>query len=207
MSSRSDSSISKPFIMSITSSSPDELLEMVNQIQILRMGLPPSYDGTNLIAIEMNTSCPNIPSHPPPAYSPETLRALIGAFAKAFGEDATLTLGLKLAPFVYRKQQLDILDLISEFTDEEGRNPISFLTCTNTLGGCTMFLDQATGQSSTVDAGDLRYETTANGNGQQDYGSARMALPTTFGGLAGDAIHYLSLGLEFLSFFRASNLF
>jgi dihydroorotate dehydrogenase (fumarate) len=191
--------------MSITSSSPDELLEMVNQIQVLRksLGLPSdeteTEPGTNIIAIEMNTSCPNIPSHPPPAYSPETLRPLIAAFAKAFKEDPTLTLGLKLAPFVYRKQQEDILDLIKEFTDEGGRNPIAFLTCTNTLGGCTMFLDQTVrDKNEDQTLRDFRGgEPAANGKSHQTYGSVdvrRTALPTAFGGLAGDAVHYLSLG-------------
>jgi dihydroorotate dehydrogenase (fumarate) len=86
-------------------------------------------------------------------------------------------LGLKLAPFVYRKQQQDILDLIAEFT-EEGRNPIAFLTCTNTLGNCTMFLDQTM--------------MALNGKASDDVSA--KALPTQFGGLAGEPLHYLSLG-------------
>jgi dihydroorotate dehydrogenase (fumarate) len=147
---------------------------MIDQIQLLRASLNDRVQHTNLIAIEMNTSCPNIPSHPPPAYSTDILRPLLRAFADAFKVDSTLTLGLKLAPFVYRKQQQDVLDLIAEFT-YEGRNPIAFLTCTNTLGNCTMFLDQ-TGMAS-----------------NRDEASAK-ALPTLFGGLAGEPLHYLSLG-------------
>jgi dihydroorotate dehydrogenase (fumarate) len=147
---------------------------MIDQIQLLRASLNDRVQHTNLIAIEMNTSCPNIPSHPPPAYSPDILRPLLRAFADAFKVDPTLTLGLKLAPFVYRKQQQDILDLIAEFT-EEGRNPIAFLTCTNTLGNCTMFLDQ-----------------TSSGKASDEVSA--KALPTQFGGLAGEPLHYLSLG-------------
>lgn len=150
---------------------------MIDQIQLLRGSLNDRVQHTNLIAIEMNTSCPNIPSHPPPAYSPDILRPLLRAFADAFKVDPTLTLGLKLAPFVYRKQQQDVLDLIAEFT-EEGRNPIAFLTCTNTLGNCTMFLDQ----TRTAFNGAIGDEVSAK------------ALPTQFGGLAGEPLHYLSLG-------------
>ncbi|CAG8709551.1 10963_t:CDS:2, partial [Acaulospora colombiana] len=142
---------------------------------------------SNLIAIELNTSCPNIPSHPPPAYHIPALRPLVESFAQAFRKDKTLTLGLKLAPFVYRKQQEDILDLISEFTDEDGTNPIAFLSCTNTLGGCTLFTDQ-TGK---VNGPTQDHRRTGFNDGNV---SVATALPTKFGGLAGDPLHYLSLG-------------
>jgi dihydroorotate dehydrogenase (fumarate) len=187
----------KPFIISITSSDPQELSEMVEQIQQLRSSLSDSSDSpdidmegngtSNLIAIELNTSCPNIPSHPPPAYHVPTLRPLVESFAQAFRKDKTLTLGLKLAPFVYRKQQEDILDLISEFTDEEGRNPIAFLSCTNTLGSCTLFTDQ------TGKVNGAAHDSRRTGFKDGDV-SVSTALPTKFGGLAGEPLHYLSLG-------------
>lgn len=174
----------KPFILSITSSSPTELSSMIDEIQLLRASLNDRAQRINLIALEMNTSCPNIPSHPPPAYSPDTLRPLLSAFADAFRVDPTLTLGLKLAPFVYRKQQEDILNLIAELT-VDGRNPIAFLTCTNTLGNCTMFLEQT--------------KTHVNGKAAESIdeigdGKSAKALPTKFGGLAGEPLHFLSLG-------------
>lgn len=174
----------KPFIISITSSSPAELSNMVDQIQLLRSSLSDRLGHANLIAIEMNTSCPNIPDRPPPAYSTDSLRPLLQSFADAFRVDPTLTLGLKLAPFVYRKQHQDILDLISEFTSSNGKNPIAFITCTNTLGNCTMFQEQTVS----------KLESKPNSMSESTHQAAAIALPTKFGGLAGEPLHYLSLG-------------
>ncbi|CCA68619.1 related to dihydroorotate dehydrogenase a [Serendipita indica DSM 11827] len=164
----------KPFIVSITSSSPQELSEMLDMVMDLRKSLASQSgfqlpNGGNLIAVELNTSCPNIPDKPPPAYTPrEGLKPLLEVMANTAREDPTATFGLKLAPFVYRKQQQDLVDVISEFTTF-GRNPFSFFTCTNTLGSCVMVQDNAP-------------------NGES------VALPTKYGGLAGEPLHYLALG-------------
>ena len=142
----------------------------------------------SVLAVELNTSCPNIPGHPPPAYDIPTLTGLLQVLASSHQSDPTLIIGLKLAPFVYRAQMEDIVEAISGLTDEQGRNPIAFLTCTNTLGGCVMFADQV---KRTV--GDVKVQVGA-GNDVDKNGEVKMALPTTFGGLAGEPLHFLSLG-------------
>ncbi len=64
---------SKPFILSITSSVPEELNTMIDSIQQLRRKLGDDQDSSSRIAIEINTSCPNIAYAPPPSYDiPET---------------------------------------------------------------------------------------------------------------------------------------
>lgn len=72
----------------------------------------------------------------------------------------------------------DVIDGIATYTRQHSPsgqyvNPFAFLTCTNTLGNSLVFSDQ------TVDSG-------ADGS--------FFALPPGIGGLAGEAIHSLSLG-------------
>jgi len=119
------------------------------------------------IGIELNTSCPNIPDTPPLAYDPEGLKPLIDVLASHWGEDNTLVLGLKLAPFVYRLQQTQLVDLIASYSTPEGKNPFAFFTCMNTLGNCVMY---------------------------KESGRDVLALPGKFGGLGGASIHCLALG-------------
>jgi dihydroorotate dehydrogenase (fumarate) len=138
----------------------------------------------SVLAVELNTSCPNIPGHPPPAYDITTLTQLLLVLASSYQSDPTQIIGLKLAPFVHRGQMEDIVEAISGLTDDQGRNPIAFLTCTNTLGGCVMFADQV---KRTV--GDAKPRDDVDGDRK-----VKMALPTTFGGLAGEPLHFLSLG-------------
>ncbi|KAG8835761.1 dihydroorotate dehydrogenase [Serendipita sp. 399] len=171
----------KPFIISITSSDPSELRIMLSMIQELRRSL--SQDplvGTSsdpIVGIELNTSCPNIPDKPPPAYtplSPEFLD-LLAPLAEMGHEDESLVLGLKLPPYVYRRQMVELVEAVANFANAEtGRCPFRFFTCTNTLGGCVMFQDQT--------------EDTR----KQDLGT--FALPTKYGGLAGEPLHSLALG-------------
>ena len=183
---------SKPIILSIAPADPAQLGQMVEAIQAFRRSImettqvhyhpgseeSPSYTD-RVLAVELNTSCPNIPGHPPPSYDLPTLVPLLRVFADAYRSDPTLVLGLKLAPYVYRAQMEAVVEAIADLTDEQGGgNPIAFLTCTNTLGGCVMFADQA---------------KTPEGLVSQNTNSA-MALPTTFGGLAGEPLHCLSLG-------------
>ncbi|KAK7466447.1 dihydroorotate dehydrogenase [Stygiomarasmius scandens] len=160
----------KPFIISITTSTPSDLSTMLASIQTLR-SRNPSY--SSLIAVELNTSCPNIPNVPPPSYTPtsstSSLPALLRVMQGAHMKDASLTMGMKLPPYIYRQQFVEMVGLLKEYSytslDGVARNPFAFLTCTNTLGNTLLFQP-----------------------------SLDFALPTPLGGLAGDAIHALSLG-------------
>ncbi|KAF5351501.1 hypothetical protein D9758_007189 [Tetrapyrgos nigripes] len=159
----------KPFIVSITTSIPADLSVMLARIQDLRKSYP------HLIAVELNSSCPNIPGSPPTAYVPSSLPPLLAVMSEAYLKDPTLTLGIKLPPYVYEDQFHQLLHVLKEYSyttpDEKETNPFSFLTCTNTLGNSLLFEASA--------------ETGA---------TPSFALPTPLGGLAGEAIHSLSLG-------------
>jgi len=179
----------KPFIISITSSTASELSSMLDSIQELRSKLYGGRvhaDTPSRIAIELNTSCPNVSGYPPPAYSFSTILApLLHVPAEHYRRDPTLTIGLKLAPFVTSSQFEEAIAVIASFSQKEtlaGRsrstNPFAFFTCTNTLGSSLLFADQTTAGS-----------TTALGAS-----SSKFALPPVLGGLAGESIHALSLG-------------
>ncbi|KAF8665165.1 hypothetical protein AX16_000630 [Volvariella volvacea WC 439] len=170
----------KPIIISITASSSATLSSMVQSIQALRASLNDQVTpGSNArIAIETNTSCPNIPGSSPSGYAFQSLLPLLQVLSAAFVQDESLTIGLKLPPFVYREQFLAVIEGVK--TLEKGpktkRNPIAFFTCTNTLGNSLLFSDQALAPGGEVSA------------------ESRFALPTPLGGLAGDALHPLALG-------------
>lgn len=178
-------SLNKPIIMSITAPDPEELYVMLARIQELRTRLMEfhktqinrsSVNPSTLVALELNTSCPNIQNHPPSAYAPSTLTPLLNVLASAFRTDRTLTIGLKLPPYVYSTPFADIVSCLDAYTSEE-ENPFAFLTCTNTLGLSVLYTDQilsVTPETPLIPFG--------------------PALPTTYGGLAGEAIHALSLG-------------
>jgi len=178
----------KPFIISITSSSPSTLSTMLDMIQELRVKLQETAQGNSpsRIAIELNTSCPNIRGSPPPAYAfSSVLLPLLHVLAEHHRRDPTLTIGLKLAPFVSQPQFEEAIATITSLsrTDAIGgetyiTNPFAYFACTNTLGSSLFFVDQT---------------ASATGTTAQGAGSA-FALPTVLGGLAGEAIHALSLG-------------
>jgi len=174
----------KPVIISIAPSNPKELQEMLQSIQTLRRSLgdgkaPP---GKSRIAVELNASCPNIANSAPLGYTPSTsLFTLILVLVDAFISDSTLTIGIKMPPYVYHEQFTDFLrPLPSLVTDVDGKKrcPISFLTCTNTLGNTLLFH----GQTTKAISSEVPHQ---------------FAVPTTLGGLAGESIHALSLGNVF----------
>ncbi|TCD66784.1 dihydroorotate dehydrogenase [Steccherinum ochraceum] len=175
----------KPVILSITDSSPPLVAEMLLQIHDLRrrlkshfLGQSSSIDPSSLVAVELNTSCPNIPDLPPPSYDPETLAPFLSVLAASFKSDPTLTIGLKLPPYVYAAQFKALVEAVAQHSfDLDGHriNPIAYLACTNTLGSSFMFSDQIVHSDQPQDA-------------------LTAALPTGFGGLAGEAIHPISLG-------------
>ncbi|KAG7098381.1 hypothetical protein E1B28_000339 [Marasmius oreades] len=171
----------KPFIISITESKLENLERMVNDIQALRASIDDKDSNPSRVAIELNTSCPNIPGSPPSAYnslsdSDTSLRSLLKVLQTAHQSDHTLTIGLKLPPFVYRQQFTDFITLLKDSgsNSDTKSSPISFLTCTNTLGNSLMFLEEI-----------------------DEAGKFRFAVPTATGGLAGEALHGLALGNVF----------
>lgn len=160
----------------ITSSVPDELKGMMLQVQALRAELGDDRARPSRIGLEINTSCPNIPGHPPPSYEPRTaFPALLGPLLEALPE--SLTLGLKLPPYTHAGQFADLLaflELAAEKTPGSGR--IAYLACCNTLGGCLGFdsglVANAGAQAAQVGALDV----------------------DRFAGMAGASLHPLALG-------------
>lgn len=156
---------------------------MVEDIQKLRQRLGDVEGAPSRVAVELNTSCPNIRGKPPPAYSFTTLLPLLEVLTQAYREDNSLTIGLKLAPYVASFQFEEVVKHVTSFSYdlEDGIrvNPFTFFTCTNTVGSSLLFAHQTT---SSLAAGD-----EANG----------YALRPVLGGLAGEPIHALSLGNVF----------
>ena len=113
---------------------------MVAAIQDLRARLGDATSATSRIAVELNTSCPNIPGAPPSGYTFSSLQPLLQVFAAAHAADPTLTLGLKLPPYTFRAQFADVLAGLGTLG---APCPIAFLTCTNTLGNALLFADIA----------------------------------------------------------------
>ncbi|KAL0578056.1 dihydroorotate dehydrogenase [Marasmius crinis-equi] len=169
----------KSFIISITASNSVDIERMVNDIQAFRSSIGDKDSTPSRIAVELNTSCPNIPGSPPSAYSPlldteTSLRSLLNVLRSAHESDNTLTIGLKLPPFVYRQQFIDFMTLLKQVGSDAKPFPFSFLTCTNTLGNSLMFSE-----------------------GIDDAGKFKFAVPTATGGLAGEGLHALALGNVF----------
>ncbi|KAF9454946.1 FMN-linked oxidoreductase [Macrolepiota fuliginosa MF-IS2] len=194
----------KPIIVSVTSDAddPTSLALMVAQLQALRKRLgDQKHDDLARIAIELNTSCPNIKNSPPPGYDFESLSPLLEVLSEAYAQDSTLTIGLKLPPFVHEQQFHSVLNRITSLNADSPHHGvtataaakyaiptratntvISFLTCTNTLGNSLLFADQS-------------ISITPSPPPNKDSSSlATFALPTALGGLAGDALHPLALG-------------
>jgi len=181
----------KPIILSITASNADDLSEMLTQVQECRTRLrqaPPDEqlsDRSSLLAIELNTSCPNIPSAPPPSYHLPSLRPLLAALGGAARADPSLTIGLKLPPYPDVTRVKEVVDCIAEYTDADGRNPFAFVTCTNTLGGSLFFSNQ-------ISSSPQSHVSSAS----------TFALPPGLGGLGGAQLHPIALGTVF-AFSRA----
>ncbi|ELU41837.1 dihydroorotate oxidase [Rhizoctonia solani AG-1 IA] len=183
-----DPSSIKPIIISITFDPPgvngDETQRsldlLLQSIQALRQELGDICTDTNdpvRIAVEINTSCPNIIDEPPPAYEPAAMRPLLAVIARYVTNDPSLVVGLKLPPYIHSKQFTDLIEELARHSPSDGLHPIAFLTCTNTLGSSVLFQDQIIPSSF--------------GKPSEDFD---FAVPTVYGGLAGDAIHPLSLG-------------
>ena len=157
---------------------------MIELIQELRQTLGDNaLDTPSRIAVELNTSCPNIIGKPPPAYSFATLLPILEVLARVYRADRTMTIGLKLAPYVASFQFEEVVKSVAsvsyDLEDGTRANPIAFFTCTNTVGSSILFAHQTT--SSLAARGEID----------------GYALEPVLGGLAGEPIHALSLGNVF----------
>ncbi|MEG9481657.1 dihydroorotate dehydrogenase [Mannheimia sp. HC-2023] len=159
------SNSSKPFIISVFGS-PEEVGDCYEQICALQneVKMP--------LAMEINISCPNIPGKVSPAYSAEELLPYLKALQTTLeklnqGENA-LPIGIKIPPFTYQNQYDELIKGLLQAV-ENGKNlPITFITSTNTLGSSLLMQDDKSVLNSEVGTG--------------------------VGGMAGTAIHALSLG-------------
>ncbi|KAI0638953.1 hypothetical protein C8Q77DRAFT_1151978 [Trametes polyzona] len=134
-----------------------------------------TIDPATLIGIELNTSCPNIKDAPPPAYTFAFLLPLLDVLSAAFYSDPTLTIGLKLPPYLYSTRFAEAIRFVHTYTRElrpsvfmngsnshplaaatteqqdgtgqpqplRSLNPFAYFACTNTLGNCLLFAEQA----------------------------------------------------------------
>lgn len=158
----------KPIIISI-SDSLSNLPALLEEISVLRASLNDST--APRVGVEFNASCPNIPGYPPPSYDGDELAKYLEVLASYVRKDPTLTIGVKLPPYVYQGQFDAVIRALKSIKGASStRHPISFLTCTNTLGNGLVFGDQTDGRT------------------------ADFAVPTAFGGLGGETIHQISLG-------------
>lgn len=157
---------------------------MIDSIQALREELRDTAGAVSRIAIELNTSCPNIQGLPPLAYNFPAILPLLRAMVNHYNSDQSLTLGIKLPPYFYAAQFEEVVHGLLEFSHVSvggdggsgaARNAFAFFTCTNTLGSSLMFAEQTCPSAPSE-------------------GGSAYALPTPLGGLAGEAIHALSLG-------------
>ncbi|RPD81561.1 hypothetical protein L226DRAFT_564245 [Lentinus tigrinus ALCF2SS1-7] len=124
----------------------------------------PTIDPATLVGIELNTSCPNIKDAPPPSYTFPFLLPYLDVLSSAFYSDPSLTIGLKLPPYLYSTRFAEVVRFVHTYTreirpaafvkgsqqqplDSDGQamrslNPFAYLACTNTLGNCLFFGEQ-----------------------------------------------------------------
>ncbi|WP_429945569.1 dihydroorotate dehydrogenase [Bibersteinia trehalosi] len=156
---------SKPFIISVFGS-PEEVGECYEQIVALQSEVKMP------LAMEVNISCPNIPGKVSPAYDANELSPYLSALQATLkklnlGENA-LPIGIKIPPFTYENQYDELLKGLLQAVENGENLPISFITSTNTLGSSLVM--------------------------QNDKAVLNSELGTGIGGMAGTAIHALSLG-------------
>lgn len=156
---------SKPFIISVFGS-PEEVGECYEKIVAFQTEVKMP------LAMEINISCPNIPGKVSPAYSAEELLPYLNALQTTLeklnqGENA-LPIGIKIPPFTYQNQYDELVKGLLQAVENGENLPISFITSTNTLGSSLLLNDGQAVLNSEVGTG--------------------------VGGMAGTAIHALSLG-------------
>lgn len=157
----------KPFIISVFGS-PEEVGECYETITTFQTEVKMP------LAVEINISCPNIPGKVSPAYAAEELlpylTALQTRLLKLNLGDNALPIGIKIPPFTYQNQYDELIKGLRASTENPHYPtlPLAFITSTNTLGS-SLFLQE----------GNALLNSEAG---------------TGIGGMAGTAIHALSLG-------------
>jgi dihydroorotate dehydrogenase (fumarate) len=166
----------KPVIVSITGSI-EELTKCIGIIETQQriLSIP--------LFVEINLSCPNIPNKPPPAFSKAGLLEYLDALHDFLVEPVTghgttylpLRFGIKTPPYSNPDNFTTLRDALLQSCKDgragSGALPISFITATNTLG-CSLLPNPL--------AHDKPHLGSADGMG--------------IGGLAGAALHPISLG-------------
>lgn len=161
--------LDKPFIVSVAGTPED--------VALAYRRLTATQDEVKMpLAMEINLSCPNLPGEVSPAYQAQHLLPYLTDLQttildlQASGADRGLPIGIKTPPFTYQDQYDELVSalLASTKNSDYKQVPLAFITSTNTLG------------SSLVMTGDQATLNSANGAG--------------IGGMAGTALHPLSLG-------------
>jgi dihydroorotate dehydrogenase (fumarate) len=129
------------------------------------------------LAMEVNLSCPNIEGMPPPAYEREGLREYLEAindskrtYRGRMDEESVPRVGIKLPPYTHSGQFAMVVEEIARINAEDVDGRLDFVTSTNTLGGCLVLSEQTLDKALNSESG------------------------TGTGGMAGPALHPLSLG-------------
>ncbi|KKA29026.1 hypothetical protein TD95_004045 [Thielaviopsis punctulata] len=112
----------KPVIISVTGS-PADIAASYTAVaaRATTLSIP--------LALEINLSCPNIPSTPPPAYTAAGLAAVLDALPSS----PAVPVGIKTPPYTHAGQ---FAMLTAALAAGNGAAKISFVTATNTLGSC-----------------------------------------------------------------------
>lgn len=168
---------SKVFIVSVTGTPAD----IAASYALLATAAPTLHFP---LAMEINLSCPNIPDHPPPAYSREALTTYLTHLQHAITTTTTPTVpripvGLKTPPYTYTTQFTNLISALTISSSDNGC-PISFLTATNTLGNSLLFLNPSREDSQNTPSSESTPVRALPGEG--------------IGGLAGSPLHPLALG-------------
>lgn len=168
-----DTPTKKPFILSVTGT-PDEIAMAYALITNAA-----EMDEDLRLAMEVNLSCPNIASAPPPAYDKKQLDEYLEAISDSKSTyrgrmatpDSVPKVGVKLPPYTHTAQFTMVADsLQAAKSSEPGEGcVVDFITCTNTLGHSLL----------------LNSDLTPVLNNESGTG---------LGGLAGAALHPLALG-------------
>lgn len=157
----------KPFIISVFVS-PEEVGQCYEQISALQAEVKMP------LAMEINISCPNIPGKVSPAYDAEELlpylNALQQTLLKLNQQENALPIGIKIPPFTYQNQYDELIKGLLAATrhSDYPKLPLAFITSTNTLGSSLLI--------------------------EQEKSVLNSEVGTGIGGMAGTAIHALSLG-------------
>ncbi len=106
-------SFNKPYIVSCAGLCLDDNLEMIQYL-----------DKTDITAIEVNLSCPNIVGKPQIAYDMEATENYL---RKIFDLGPEKEIGLKLSPYFDTSHFVKTAEIIEEF-------PVKFVTCCNSIG-------------------------------------------------------------------------